>query len=92
MQIRNLIWDEDNLDHIAGHDVEWYEVEEVALGFSYIKKGRGENRYYIYGQTEAGRYLTVIADHEGGGWFYAVTARDMTSHERRAYRKAKGRK
>jgi len=92
MRVHSLIWDEENLEHIAGHQVEWHEVEEAAYGLSYIRKGRGEDRYYVYGQTDAGRYLTVIADHEGEGWFYPVTARDMTSNERRAYRKATGKK
>jgi hypothetical protein len=45
-----------------------------------------------YGQTELGRYLTVIADHEGEGWFFVVTARDMTSEERRGYRKNRSKK
>jgi len=92
MRVDHFEWDENNLEHIARHQVEWYEVEEAVCGLPITRKGRGENRYYIYGQTEAGRYLTVIADHEGEGWFYPVTARDMTSNERRAYRKAAGKK
>ena len=92
MRVHNLVWDEQNLDHIAEHQVEWYEVEEAVYGLSIIRKGRGENRYFIYGQTESGLYLTVIADHEGGGWFYPVTAREMTFNERRAYREATGKK
>lgn len=86
MEICELIWDEFNVDHIAHHSVQWYEVEEVIQGRVRMKKGRGERRYYIYGQTESGRYLTIIADDKGHGAFYVVTARDMTRQERRFYR------
>jgi len=92
MWIADLIWTDSNLEHIARHQVEQREVEEAVLGAPFVRKGREDDRYYIYGQTEAGRYLTVIADHEGEGWFFIVTARDMTSEERRGYRKSRSRK
>ncbi|MBM4029889.1 MAG: BrnT family toxin [Planctomycetes bacterium] len=92
MWIEDLIWTDSNLEHIARHHVEQREVEEVMLSSPLARKGRGEDRYYFYGQTGAGRYLTVIADHEGEGWYYVVTVRDMTSEERRGYRKSRSRK
>ena len=92
MWISDLVWTDSNLERIARHGVEQHEVEEVVFGASFARKGRGEERYYVYGQTESGRYLTVIADHEGEGWFFVVTARDMTSEERRGYRKNRSKK
>lgn len=86
MEICELIWDDFNVNHIARHSVQWDEVEEVIQGKVRVKKGRGERRYYIYGQTDSGRYLTIIADDKGRGTFYVVTARDMTRQEKRFYK------
>ncbi|GMR22850.1 MAG: hypothetical protein BMS9Abin37_1226 [Acidobacteriota bacterium] len=38
-----------------------------------------------YGQTEAGRYLTVIFIRKLGGRALIITARDMDSKERKQY-------
>ena len=37
----------------------------------------------VIGQTESGRYLTIILDDEGGGIWYPVTARPSNPSERR---------
>src|SRR5439155_19186429 len=46
-------------DHIARHGVSLAEVEEVTLGQHAAYRVR-DDRYGLIGQTEAGRYLTVI--------------------------------
>lgn len=78
-------WNEWNEDHIARHGVDRTEAEEVALGDSYITKGR-RGTYRVVGQTNGGRFLTVVVSPRGDGVSYVVTARDADSSERRALR------
>ena len=94
MGIHELIWPDDRIDHIAEHGVKPEEVEEVCFGKALVQraKSEGENPvYYVLGQTEAGRYLfcVVIRFPDGNG--YPVTAREMTTKEKRRYRKWKRR-
>jgi hypothetical protein len=70
------------------HDVLPEEVEEVFEGRPRIRKGRHKT-YIAYGVTDFGRYLMVVfkyLSHETGR---PITARDMTSGEKRLY-KTKG--
>ena len=85
----DIIWPKDRIEHIALHNVEPHEVEEVCFGDSLVlrTKSKGENPlYYILGQTKSGRYLfcVVIRFPEGKG--YPVTAREMTQKEKKRYR------
>jgi uncharacterized DUF497 family protein len=94
MRIDEFIWPEDRIEHIARHGVTPEEVEEVCFRKSLVRraKAEGENPvYYVQGQTEAGRYLfcVVIRFPDGNG--YPVTAREMTTKEKRRYRKWKDR-
>lgn len=41
--------------------------------------------YYLLGETEAGRPLFCVAIEFPGGKAYPVTARDMTTKEKRRY-------
>ncbi len=88
MWIKDLVWDETNLDHIAYHNVEQHEVEEALGGDAWFKK-RGRDRYYAYSQTDSGRYLFIVLDREYDDCFYVVTARDMDDREKRFYRKVR---
>ena len=94
MRIDALVWPEERIEHIARHGVTPEEVEQVCFGKSLVRraKSEGENPvYYVLGQTEAGRYLfcVVIRFPDGNG--YPVTAREMTTKEKRRYRKWNGR-
>ena len=81
LRIQDLLWDEWNEQHVARHNVEPEEVEEVAFQSSSRAVRLGRGRYRITGQTESGRYLTVFVDHMSSGVFYPVTARDCTDGE-----------
>jgi uncharacterized DUF497 family protein len=48
-------------------------------------KIEGQNVYAAYGQTEAGRYLTVVFIMKPGQQALIITARDMDRKERRQY-------
>ena len=89
VRIKQLIWPDDRVDHIARHGVTPVEVEEACFGRNPLvlrAKSQGPNpTYYVLGRTRAGRYLfcVVIAFPDGNG--YPVTARPMTGSERTRY-------
>jgi uncharacterized DUF497 family protein len=85
-----LEWDWQNEEHISGHRVQPYEVEEACSGRIFVLRARGRNRYAIYGQTLGGRFLVVFADRLKYGSYYPVTARDMEDWEIRRYRQMGG--
>lgn len=59
MRITELEWDNVNVEHIARHDVNILEVEDIC--FEPHLSLRGHNRRYIlYGKTSNGRYLKVV--------------------------------
>ena len=86
-------WDDDNIKHIARHDVEPEEVEEIVYEDCHpawiVRAGRRgirEARWTVFGQTCGGRYLVaVIAPYRGRGVWRVVTARGMERHTRRRY-------
>jgi len=83
-EIRRLIWDDWNVEHIWRHHVEYWEVEELVRNEPlFTRAGRGRVR--TIGQTDAGRYLVAFLDLEREGDYYVVTARDATDSERRRY-------
>ena len=81
----NLEWDEDNIEHVSDHNVDPDEIEE-ALQEKFLKIRGREDRYLFLAQTEAGRYLTIVAVSKGDGVWRAITAREMDRRERRRYR------
>ena len=88
MEIYELLWPEDRIDHIARHGVVPDEVDEVCFGDAFVRraKSQGENPvYYILGQTRSGRYLFCVVIHFPDGRAYPVTARAMTAQERRRF-------
>lgn len=91
LYIQELLFDEWNEDHIARHGIIPEEVEEVCRYDAFVSKTR-QGRLRIIGQTDAGRYLTIILAARGQGVFYPVTARDATDAERRLYRRQKRRR
>lgn len=87
--IGELRWDEWNIEHVARHHVEPWEVDEVLTDeprFIRVRQGRLE----MIGQTAAGRYLTAFADHEGYDEYYVVSARDANRAERLRYARLRG--
>ena len=94
MTIRELIWPQDRVEHIAGQGVRPHEVEQVCFGDPLVLRGRteGENPvYYVLGQTDAGRYLFCVVIQFPDGKGYPVTGRPMTESEQRRFNKSKNR-
>ena len=91
MRIEGVIWLRDIVDKLAfKHHVETDEVEEVLNGkpkFRFVEKGerRGEDVYLALGQTDAGRYLSVLFIYKKTKDALILSARDMARKERRRY-------
>src|SRR6266581_2449668 len=87
MEIRGLLWDDANVEHIARHHVTPGEVEEVCAEEETLYTRIGRRRCQAIGQTGAGRYLAVFLDHLGRGNYYPVTVRPADDRERRLLRR-----
>jgi uncharacterized protein len=94
MRIREFVWPQDRIDHIARHGVLPSEVEEVCFGQPWILRttSKGDDAVYqFWGQTEAGRYLFCVVRRLPDGNAYPVTARPMDDREKRRYRQRRRR-
>ena len=87
MRIEPLQWDDYRVEHIAQHNVEPDEVWEVCRDPLHLAHREGDNRYRVYGQTEAGRFLFIVLERAGGAAYKPITARGMTDGEKSAYRR-----
>jgi uncharacterized DUF497 family protein len=89
--ISDIIWNEDFAEKIAAkHGIMMEEVEDVLFSSPHVRraeKGRvkGEHLYMAYGQTAAGRYVLVFFIRKRRTAALPITARDMTTAERRYY-------
>ncbi len=91
MNLYSIIWKERFVEKLsAKHGVEIEEVEEVLFSKPHVRlfeKGhiKGENLYAAYGQTQAGRYLIIFFVLKNKTSALPISARDMTSSERKYY-------
>lgn len=95
MEIYDVIWKEKFVDKLAvKHGVEVEEVEAVLFGnahFRRVEQGQieGEDVYAAYGQTDDDRYLIIFFIRKHANAALPISARDMTSAERRYYNERK---
>jgi len=89
VRIDDLQWDDENIEHIARHNVDPQEVEDVCFGL-HISVREKRRRYILSGQSIGGRYLNVVVERVGKGLFRPVTAFDMSENYKRRYRKRLG--
>ncbi|WP_206811119.1 BrnT family toxin [Paradesulfitobacterium ferrireducens] len=73
---------------MARHNVTTDEAEEAFLD-ALLRKGR-DGRLLVYGVTDPGRYLFVVAALKQDGVVRVITARDMSNSEKRYYLREKG--
>lgn len=85
MLIKNLIWDEWNIEHIARHGVKPEEVEQVCQEVHLANKWKNKT-YRVIGQTTDGRYLTIFLAPRSKQSYYPVTSRNSTIREKREYK------
>lgn len=87
MEITEFEWDENNIQHIAKHNVSPDEIEDVAFDDEpWIKKGREGTRYML-GYTVGGRYLFVVYILKGKGIARVITAMDMDEKTKKLYKR-----
>lgn len=84
--IESLEIDDHILEKIeTRHQVSFTEVREACMSDRrHIRRG-SEEKYKVFSQTTAGRYIFVVLVNRGGGDWKVVTARDMTDKEKRFY-------
>lgn len=82
--------DKQSEDHIARHRVVPEEVEQVLHGRPRLEVAGKDDVTYVFGTSDAGRYLLIVLVDALDGRDYVATARDMTDKERRTFRR-KGR-
>jgi hypothetical protein len=91
MRIEDIIWLEEIVEKLwRKHAVDMHEVVEVLDSrprFLFVEKGHrpDENLYLALGRTEAGRYLAVFFVFKLSREALIVSARDMTTAERKRY-------
>ena len=86
MKIEGLDWDDENIEHIARHNVNPEEVEDVCFRAHISEKAAGQ-RYILSGQSTDGRYLNVVVERVRKGLFRPITAFEMSENYKRSYRK-----
>ncbi len=91
---RGFQWDEGNSEkNWLAHKVTRAECEQVFFNRLLVAPGNGrdagwERRYYLLGQTDAGRRLFVVFTIRDD-LVRVISARDMSRRERRIYERAK---
>jgi uncharacterized DUF497 family protein len=95
MRITDIIWKEAVVEKLARkHGVPIAEAEETLLSASVVRrmvKGRvrGEDVYAAMSQIAGGRFLIVFFINKKHGAVLPISARDMSSVERKYYARHK---
>jgi hypothetical protein len=81
IKMKELIWDDWNLEHIKKHCL---SVEEVVQASKIIIYHRStyQKRYLVICRGEA-KLITLIIKRKGQGKYYLVTARNSSRKEKR---------
>ena len=93
MEVREIIWLDVFVEKLwRKHRVQIEEVEEVLTADPRVRRVArgnvaGEDVYSAMGRTANGRYLSVFFVLKTGGRALVISARDMSSKERRLYAK-----
>lgn len=91
LKIAVFVWLEEIVQKLIWkHSVETEEAREIFLNnlkFRFVEKGhrKDENVYAAFGQTDAGRYLACYFVHKNDNCALVLSARNMTSAERKRY-------
>jgi uncharacterized DUF497 family protein len=94
VQIQELAWTDDRVEHIARHGVQPEEVEEACFGQVLLQRAKSHGKnpvYYVLGQASSGRHLFCVVIQFPNGRGFPVTARPMTRKEKERYNRWKKR-
>ena len=84
MNFREYDWDDINIEHLAEHGVTPQDVEEACFNQPLIMRA-GTSRYIVYGRSDSGRYLFIVAIHKEKGLIRIISARGMSKSECKLY-------
>ena len=83
--IRRLVWDSNNVAHIARHEMLPEDVGDLCQGRPLFEAGK-LGRLLVFGPASDGRMVTAVLDAtDEPGVYYVVTARPASRRERRMY-------
>lgn len=81
-----MLWTEDSEAHIARHGVTPLEVEQALYTRPRLTAPGREDTLEVLGTSNAGRHLLVVLTQAADGRDFIITARDMTTAEKRTFR------
>jgi uncharacterized DUF497 family protein len=87
MDLARFDWDENNIRKVERHRITPEETEQVLDNdplFQYPQQADEEERYLVYGETNAGRMLAVALTVRGER-IRVITAYDMDADQKRRY-------
>lgn len=85
--VSSIRWTEQSIEHIARHAISPREVEEACFNemeSPYVRSGR-DNLHYVFGRTDAGRFVFIVVKFERRGQASIITAREMNDWEKGYY-------
>lgn len=81
-------WNNWNDEHIGAHDVRPEEAEEVVLwAESPFPLVQSDDKYLVWGATEAGRLLQVVFVLDPDDTIFVIHARPLTEREKKRFRR-----
>ncbi len=86
MQPTPFEWDDENVSHIARHQIEPDEAEAVLDNRPLILRTE-DDKYLAYGPTDEGRLLLVVVVRKPGPLIRVITSRELTEAEKKRYRR-----
>lgn len=91
--LRESVWDEENLEHVARHGVTLREVDEVMFNpVTMTRPTAHPLRALLVGQTKTRRLLTVVLARVGENQGRCITARPASRMERTVFKEWKANK
>jgi uncharacterized protein len=85
IKVLNFEWDHGNVDkNIVKHDLYPTEIEEAFFNKPNKTLIGRDDRYYLLGRTNAGRYLFIVFIIKSK-IIRVISARDMSKDEKRKY-------
>ena len=92
--IKEFEWDNANIDkNQSKHNITWFECEQIFFNKPLLlledqKHSITEARYYAYGITDEGKFLTIVFTIRGYN-IRVISARPMSRKEKRYYENPK---
>ncbi len=80
-----MLWAEDSEAHIARHDVTPLEVEQALYTRPRLTAPGRDDTVEVLGTSNAGWHLLVVVTEAADGRDFIITARDMTTAEKRTF-------